>query len=658
MEFLEGGSLAAQRNFPWDARRAAELVGTLARAVHHAHGRGLVHRNIKPGNVLLTADAVPKIADFDLAKWIGPPGEFIDLDHPDCIMGTLCYMAPEQAAGRLEDIGPATDVYGLGALLYELLTGRPPFRGDTGVETLLQMVAESPLPPRRLRPTLPRDLEAVCLQCLHKDPRKRYLSAETLAEDLRRFLAGEPVHARPAGVGERVWKWARRRPALAGLAAAVVLVAAMGSTLATREWRQAVAASASARQNAAALARLSLERGSTLCAQGDTPRGMLWLAHGLATAPDDAAELKDASRTLLARWNEDARARLERLPDAGRILTAARSPDGLLLLTGSEDHTAQFWDADTGRPRGPSLLHDSAVTAVAFSPDGERLVSGTADGDVRVWSSRTRDPLGPAHRQHASVTALAFSPDGTRFASATRTGALTVWDAAAATEKWSVAACKNGIGGVAFSPDGQRLASACGDGTGQVWDVPTGRATLTLTGHAGAVECVAFSPDGTTLLTGSADYTARFWDAVTGKETGRPLCHQGAVIAVTFGDEGRTVLTGSRDRTARFWDAATSESLGPPVRHEDPLRAAFFGRGESLAVLTVSGENSLGRWEVPAPVEGAVERIVLWTQVLAHMELAPDGSIRPLAEDTWEQRRARLEELGGPPLGSQDFHGD
>jgi tRNA A-37 threonylcarbamoyl transferase component Bud32 len=222
LEFVDGGSLGQKAGRqPQPPRDAARLVESLARATHYAHERGVVHRDLKPANVLLTADGTPKIADFGLAKVLDDEA---GSTRTGSVVGTPSYMAPEQALGHHRDVGRTTDVYALGAVLYELLTGRPPFLGATMLDTVEQVRTEEPLPPTRLQPKIPRDLETICLKCLQKDARKRYAGADELAEDLRRFLAGEPIKARPVGSAERLWRWCRRNPRLAGLSAAVVML--------------------------------------------------------------------------------------------------------------------------------------------------------------------------------------------------------------------------------------------------------------------------------------------------------------------------------------------------------------------------------------------------------------------------------------------------
>jgi serine/threonine protein kinase/Flp pilus assembly protein TadD len=234
LEYLEGGSLARRLDgTPLPARPAAQLVGALARAADYAHCRGVVHRDLKPANVLLAADGTPKLTDFGLAKLLdeanGPTGT-------GDVLGTPSYMAPEQTGQGGQPVGPAADVYALGAILYELLTGRPPFKGATALDTVFQVVHQEPVPPRRLQPKVPRDLETVCLKCLAKEPAKRYASAGALADDLGRFLQDRPTQARPAGKVESLWRWCRRSPKVAGLLTALAFVLVAGTATVTSLW--------------------------------------------------------------------------------------------------------------------------------------------------------------------------------------------------------------------------------------------------------------------------------------------------------------------------------------------------------------------------------------------------------------------------------------
>jgi serine/threonine-protein kinase len=237
LEYVEGGSLAGKLSgTPQPPRVAAGLIETLARAMQYAHERGIVHRDLKPANILLKADGTPKITDFGLAKQM--KGES-DLTKTGAIVGTPSYLAPEQAAGKGQQVGPAADVYALGAIMYEMLTGGPPFRGETPLDTVLQVLAQEPVPPTRLQPKVPRDLETICLKCLQKDPRKRYVSAALLADDLQHFQKGEPIKARPIGPAARFVRWCLRNPLVAALTASLFMILLLGLTLVTWQWLRA-----------------------------------------------------------------------------------------------------------------------------------------------------------------------------------------------------------------------------------------------------------------------------------------------------------------------------------------------------------------------------------------------------------------------------------
>ena len=229
LEYLPGGSLDRQLDgTPWKSDRAARLVEQLARAVADAHAQGIIHRDLKPANVLLSVDGTPKVSDFGLAKFLGSDS---GLTGSDAIMGSPSYMAPEQAEGKTREVGPEADVYALGTILYELITGRPPFRGASILETLEQVKTAEAVPPSRLVPRLPRDIETISLKCLQKEPAKRYRTSAALAEDLHRFQAGEPILARRIGTPERVWRWCRRNPVVSGLIAIVAMALVLGTAV-------------------------------------------------------------------------------------------------------------------------------------------------------------------------------------------------------------------------------------------------------------------------------------------------------------------------------------------------------------------------------------------------------------------------------------------
>jgi hypothetical protein len=319
MELVEGGSVAHKLSgTALPPREAAQLVEVLARAIHHAHERQIIHRDLKPSNVLLTIDQQPKIADFGVAKL---------LDHAfvqtqtGTVVGTPSYMAPEQARSTGRPIGPATDVYALGAMLFELLTGHVLFHGLTLLDTLELVCSQEPTPPSRLQAAVPRDLEVICLKCLQKEPDKRYLSAYALADDLRRFQLGEPIMARPIGVLARILRWCRRKPLVAGLTAALFLTAALGFGAVTLKWREARQAellawerqqqAEQAREEALSLTRwLLLDRALDLCEQGESGAGLLWLGRCLELCDPESSDKERILQTFLNSLEPEERDRL------------------------------------------------------------------------------------------------------------------------------------------------------------------------------------------------------------------------------------------------------------------------------------------------------------------------------------------------------------
>ena len=455
LEYVEGGSLKERLDgTPWAAQPAARLLETLARAVDAAHQQHILHRDLKPSNILLSVvrrpssvatdngqrttdnNGEPKVSDFGLAKRLDGGAGATHSTQAGTILGTPAYMAPEQAAAGRKPVSPATDVYALGAILYELLTGRPPFTGEMPLDVLLQVLHDEPVAVTRLRPNVPRDLATITHKCLAKDPARRYASARELADDLRRFLERKPIQARPVGVGERLVKWARRRPGIAALCLAVVLGTGAGLGLAGWQWRQAErSAAAESRASLEALekaesaerARQQIERllvsaeidkANTLCERGDLTWGLLLLAQALDRAVRVGdADLERVVRTALTAWRQVFVVPQAALPHADWVWDVTFSPDGKRVLTGSKDRTAQLWDARTGRRLGPPLRHQHPVWAVAFSPDGKTVLTGCGtddgrNGEARLWDAATGKPLGPPLATGGTVSTAAFSADG------------------------------------------------------------------------------------------------------------------------------------------------------------------------------------------------------------------------------------------------------
>jgi WD40 repeat protein/predicted Ser/Thr protein kinase len=610
MEYVDGQRLSDVLNgMPMSSRRAAELAATLAQACHSAHERGVVHRDLTPSNVLITRDGQPKIVDFGLSKLVtGGAGETLSGD----VLGTPSYMAPEQADGRSKDVGPAADVYALGAILYHMLTGRPPFQAETALETLAQVANHEPVTPRRFQICISRDLETICLKCLSKEPARRYPSARALADDLARHLAGKPVWARPVGAVSRVARWARRRPGIASLLALSALGAALAFGLITWEGRRARRAQASAEIARAheqqariaaqeAQAREAAQRKSyqalsaTLlrdqalrqCEQGDVGRGLLWLAQSLTLVPDDDQRLAESIRTNLAGWWGETHPLLALLGHSDRVLSAVWSPDGSRILTACADRSARLWDAKTGAVHGAPMVHPRPVSAVAFSPDGVTLMT-VAGREVRLWKAVTDIDTAPAVPLDidlgtgSDLAAHAFSPDGQRLATVVRRGGntwLRCWQTSTGAPRGAPLALGPGVTVAVFSPDGATLVTASRDRTvpACVWTTDPPAKVRELGEPSQRFSAVAFSPkDPNVFVTGSVDRTCFLWDATAGTPLRGPFRLPGQIRSLAFSPNGRTILAGGSDGTAQFWDTERGVPLFAPLPHADAVTAVAF----------------------------------------------------------------------------------
>jgi WD40 repeat protein len=669
MKLVRGGSL--QRLLPTclaDPRTAARLVAEVARAMQHAHDRGILHRDLKPSNILLDEEGQPLVTDFGLAK---RSDDESSLTLSGTIVGTPSYMAPEQASGQNVAVTAVTDVYGLGAVLYALLTGRAPFVADTILKTIEQVCGDSPVPPSRINPRVGRDLETICLRCLEKDPWRRYASANALAQDLQRWLDGAPIVARPVGAAARVWMWSRRNPMVTGLLAALVLFA----LVTTWQWWRAEGLLRQARREASGEA---IDHALSICAQGDVGRGMLRLAEALETIPSEADDLKRAVRANLMAWSRHETRLMNVMRHTDVVHFVAFSPDGRTVLTASADGTARLWDAFTGDPRGTPLRHAGSVMHAAFSPDSEQVITASLDWTARLWDVDGGRPTGAPLRHPGPVRSVAFSPDGRTVLTGCSDGTARIWNAASQQPLGEPLHQKGWIQQVGFRPDGN-VAITAGQGDGavglwdlrsgqvigqaipyypgrrhnvppqffacsadgaailttgrwrsgqqecaQVWDATSGRPLGAPLCHDGAIRTVGLSCDGKVAVTGGDDRTARLWNASTGHSLCDPLRHEGQVLAVALDAEGRRVLTGSEDRTARVWKVPSGEPIGDPLHHPGPVRAVAF-RPDGRTVVTGCDDGAARLWAL-APAEPAGSPVPDGDlKALSHLARSPDG---------------------------------
>jgi len=616
LEFVEGDSLAhLLRGTPQSCQPAARLAETLARAIHYAHQQGIIHRDLKPANVLLQmADlavpaekddteqaaianlhsAIPKITDFGLAKRVN--AQTGDGHAPGALgdeaVGTPSYMAPEQAVPNARAIGPAGDVYALGAIFYELLTGRPPFRGATSLDTVVQVLHEEPVKPSYLRPDLPRDLETICLKCLAKDPGKRYPSALALADDLYRFRHGKPILARPVGVHERIWKWAKRRPLAACLLAGMVLVAVLGFGGITWQWQEAKLARDDKEQQRldAVKARGYAEKKRL---DADKARNEAEQQRQLAdkALAEEAIQRKRAGASLY--YSRIAQSQLQwRVNDHS---SARQTLNKCKPVKSQDDHRGWEWHYLQG------LFHSSLFTwthahgglggNVAFDPQNRWIVSVVGGhpedetvklGEVRIWDAKTGD-LVHAFAGPGTLHRLAFRPDGKQFALATTDGIVLIWDAVSGKELLRRPMHSQMVSSLAYHPNGRQIASASWDGTVKIWDSASGTVLHELRKHTDKVQSVAYHPDGKSLASGSWDTTVRVWDASTGKELKTLRRHMRPVYCVAFSPDGKLLASASRAGTLRIWDANDVVIQSLTGDSGSVLSIAFSPDGRSVA---------------------------------------------------------------------------
>lgn len=632
LEYVEGGSLGDRlRGDPQPIAGAVALVETVARAIDHAHQAGLVHRDLKPANILVQprspdsglADCFSKITDFGLAKRLDDPNQRTASGD---IIGTPSYMAPEQAGGRGQ-VGPATDVYALGAILYELLTGRPPFKGATAVDTVVQLIHQEPVRPGSLRPDLPRDLETICLACLSKEPSRRYPSAAALADDLERFRRGQPILARPVGPFERAVKWAWRHPLPATLLAVILLVALVGFLGVTWQWRTAADArdrllvetreKEQERQQAEqARTEVLVQRGqaqAALYGSRITQSQLSWRVNDL-TGARSALEA-----CLPINGEEDRRGwewyhlrqlyraglfTLEHRPGGGSGGNVAHSPKGdqlASILAGSDegaDGELCLWDA-----QGENLLLARSVPGVfhrlAYSPDGKRLALAGTDGSVVILDAVTgKEIQGPWKAHERAISDIVYSPDGGTIATASWDNTVRLWWAVNGKPGAVLRGHTDRVQSVCFHPGGKLLASASWDRSVRLWAVTAGGEGKELLGHKSPVFGVAFSPDGKYLASGGQNGNVRIWQVEGSRPIQSVTSLTGAVLCLAFSPDGRYLAYGGSDATTRVWDFESGTQEANFRGHTAPVEGLSFSPDGQVLVSCCPDEGAVTAWDM------------------------------------------------------------
>ena len=653
MDLVEGRSLAqviSDLKFQIsDVRRAAGWVKTIAEAIEYAHQRGIVHRDLKPSNILIDSLDQPRITDFGLAKRLTDNS---DLTQTGQVLGSPSYLPPEQAAGK--PVGDTADVYSLGANLYHLLTGRPPFQAETLSALLKQVIETEPVAPGLLNPGIPVDLQTICLKCLEKEPERRYQTAGEVAQELGRFLDGQPIQARPVGAAAQAWKWCLRRPVLAGLTAALVLTFLLGLSGVLWQWRRAVqerrvaqANELLARRHAYAgdmqlvqrsLEEVDLDAARKLLAlyrpahppphsQVSNPKSQLTISDPPSPKPDPPSPISDLRspnpdprsrssgedlrgwewRYLWAQCRSDEQSTL--IHQSGAFLNLALSPDGNVLAVRQSGGNTDLWDWARRRRLG-TLTNENGSKALAFIPGSPWLASAHRDGErheVALWDVTTRRIVRTLPHP-LRVVNLTASPDGEWLATFDLEPRLRLWRLSSGELAKDMPGMGpiNDLGRVPlFSPDSATLALGEMNGSVRLVNLKTGLVDRTIPAptEGNGVMAMAFSPDGRFLACGYglSDGTIRLWDAATGALAASLEGHRAWISKLVFAPDGQTLYSGSADQTIRGWDIVRKKETetGRLQGHTGVLSGLALAHA-GATLVSCAFDGSIRVWDLKA----------------------------------------------------------
>ncbi|MEW4486896.1 serine/threonine-protein kinase [Thalassoglobus sp. JC818] len=539
---------------------AVEYIAVIANALHHAHMRGVVHRDVKPSNIMINAAGQPVIMDFGLAKNISVEES---VSSEGQILGTAKYMSPEQASGKTKETDHRSDIYAMGVILFEMITGFAPFRGNVRA-VLHQKIYEEPPSPRSLDPNIPKDLETVCLKCLERDPSKRYASAEEVANELMRFQRGEPILARPVSSAEKLWRWCRRRPGVALLIAGLISSLTFGLVGVSYFWYRSETNAALTDQ---AYYRSQMRLGAEYEIRGDIDGVKASLS---PFGPEQRlADLRGFEWDYL---NHRLAPYIGRIKTGTPISEIAISRDGKYVAGVGNQRTVDVWETKTGRLVRTLKIEAGKFLSVEFSPINANLVTGSSDGFVRIWNPILSDQVENETKHGPAVAQVEYSPDGKHFLSRGTRGAVRIWDSRTMENIIEIpTGAKNIVMDVQFSPDGKQLAVGTRDamtheGSIQLWQYAD-RIKQDRLGPVMMLEKIEYTSDGSVIAAGTAGGTIVYLDLAGDQKVETKLIQLGAVGDLGFAHQSNHLMVVASSGNLNVYDPLSHKEVNSVSSH-------------------------------------------------------------------------------------------